>query len=78
MLGWAFLGCVTISIVCWLVVSWVDFYLFAFLGIDEEGNRYFMYDLLSIPARIVAFLIAVIIIYATFYSWFNFVTTFIL
>lgn len=59
---WAIIFAILISCGCFYVWKWADHYLFAYLGeaeINGHIEHCYMYDTLSIPARIVAFMCGV-------------------
>ena len=71
---WVIIAAITISVGCYFIWSWADHYLFTYLGeveIENEIQHCYMYDTLSIPARIVAFLCGVfaIGIFELTWSW---------
>lgn len=79
----------TFSICCWIalniiityasfvVVQWADYHLFTYLGEVEvapgKWEMCFMYDTLTIPARIATFLIAFAAVGIAIFSWYLFI-----
>ena len=65
---------IAISIGCYFVWSWADSYLFTYLGEVETCSgieQCYMYDTLSWPARIVAFLCGTAAIIIFVLTWFS-------
>ena len=63
---------IVVSIGCYFVWSWADTYLFTYLGDVETCTgieHCYMYDTLSIPARIVCFLCGVAAITVFIVTW---------
>jgi hypothetical protein len=71
---WVIIFAIGISIFCWLVLSWADAHLFTVLGEVETCRGIetcYMYDALSIPARIVCFMCGVAAITIFVVTWFG-------
>lgn len=69
---WVIIVATLISIGCYFVWSWANAYLFTYLGEVETcaGTEHcYMYDTLSIPARIVCFMGGVIAITIFTLTW---------
>lgn len=65
---------IVISVGCYFVWSWADSYLFTYLGDVETCSgieHCYMYDALSWPARIVAFLCGTVAITVFILTWFS-------
>ena len=75
MLGWAIVGAIIISIGCWFVWSWSNDSLFTYLGEVEitpgVWEACYTYDAMTLPARIIAFLIGVAAIFVFVVVWFG-------
>lgn len=69
---WEIIFAILISIGCYYVWSWSNAYLFTYLGEVETCagiEKCYMYDALSIPARIVCFLCGCIAIAIFIWTW---------
>lgn len=68
---------IIITYVSFIVVQWADFHLFTYLGEAEitpgHWEMCFMYDTLTIPARIFAFGAAVLAMFITIAAWGSFI-----
>lgn len=71
---WVIIFAIIISCGCFYVWEWADHYLFAYLGDTEINGRIehcYMYDTLTWPARIVAFLCGTAAIAVFILTWFG-------
>ena len=68
MIGWYVVLNLIITYGCWLGWSWSNASLFTYLG-EENGHRYFMYETLTIPARLAALLVGIASITFVIVSW---------
>lgn len=70
---WIIIFAIGISFICLLILSWADAHLFTVLGEVETCRGIetcYMYDALSIPARILCFLCGVAAITLFILTWF--------
>lgn len=71
---WEIIFAIFISIVCYHIWSWSNAYLFTYLGEVETCagiEKCYMYDALSVPARIVCFLCGCAAIAVFIWTWLN-------
>ncbi len=71
---WIIIAAILVSIGCYFVWSWANAYLFTYLGEVETCSgieKCYMYDTLSIPARIVCFLCGTAAITVFVVTWFS-------
>lgn len=68
MFNWAGI-LVAATIQCWFFVSWVDAYLFSYLGQDEDGKHLFGFHAMTIPCRIFAFCVGIVSILICVEAW---------
>lgn len=71
---WIIIAAILISIGCYFIWSWANAYLFTYLGEVETCSgveKCYMYDTLSIPARIVCFLCGTAAIAVFVFTWFG-------
>ena len=63
---------------CWFLVSWVDTYLFSYLGEDDDGKLLFGFHAMTIPCRIFAFCVGIVSITICVIAWGCFLTEVVL